>query len=79
MEALRTGSIATLHDELKRSINAAYVQMGQANQLMNAQVNTDNPSALGDLHQRAMAKIKESKQAIRRAKQELLTFLSSEN
>lgn len=79
LEALRTGSIATLHDELKRSINAAYVQMGQANQLMNAQVNADNPSALGDLHQRAMAKINESKQAIRRAKQELLKFLGNEN
>lgn len=79
LEAMRTGSIATLQDELKRSINAAYVQMGQANQLMNAQVNTDNPNALGDLHQRAMAKIKESRQAILGAKQELLKFLGNEN
>jgi hypothetical protein len=79
LEAMRTGSIATLHDELKRSINAAYVQMGQANQLMSAQVNTDNPSALGDLHQRAMAKIKGSRQAILGAKQELLKFLGNEN
>ena len=50
LEAMRTGSIATLQDELKRSINTAYVLMGQANQLMNAQVNTDNVAVLGDLH-----------------------------
>jgi hypothetical protein len=79
LEAIKTGSIATLQDELKGSINLAYVQMGQANQLMIAQTNTDNPSALGDLHQRALTKMRESRPMIQRAKQELLQFLRSES
>ncbi len=79
LEAMRMGSIATLQDELKRSINVAYVQMGQANHLMNALLNTDNPNALGELYQRALAKMKESRQAVQGAKQELLKFLGSES
>src|SRR5580700_3197691 len=38
LEVIRTGSIAMLQDDLKQSINAAYVQMGQANQLVNTLV-----------------------------------------
>jgi hypothetical protein len=79
LEAMRTGSIAMLQDGLKQSINVAYVRMGQANQLLDALVNAHNPNVVGDLHQRALAKISESREPIQSAKQELLQFLSSES
>lgn len=79
LEAIRTGSIATLRDELKQSINGAYVQIGQANQLVSTLANTQNPSMQGNLYQLIMTKNRESRQAIQKAKQELLKFLSSES
>ncbi len=79
LEAMRAGSIATLQGELKHAIIAAYVQMGQANHLMNAQLNSHNPNVLGDLYERAFAKISSSKEAVQRAKRELLKFLGSED
>jgi len=79
LEAIRTGSIATLRDELKQAINTAYIQMGQVNQIVSTLANAQNPSLSGSLHERAFAKINESKQAIQTAKQELLKFLSSES
>jgi hypothetical protein len=78
LEAMRAGSIATLQDDLKQSINAAYVQMGQANQLVNTLANTHNPSMVGLLCDRALMKIQTSGQQIQKAKRELLKFLSSE-
>jgi hypothetical protein len=41
LEAVRAGSIATLQDELKKSINDAYVCMGQTNHLLNAMTQPD--------------------------------------
>jgi len=79
LEAIRTGSIATLQDELKRSINAAYVNVGQANHLMTAMANTDNPNVVGDLYQRAVGKIMESRPAITKAKNDLAVFLGNGN
>jgi hypothetical protein len=79
LEAIRAGSIATLQDELKQSINAAYVQTGQANQLLNTLTNTQNPSMIGILSDRALMKIQTSRQQIQKAKRELLKFLSSDS
>jgi hypothetical protein len=53
--------------------------MGQANQLVNTLANAHNPNMVGDLCQRALAKIKDSRQPIQRAKQELLKFLSNDS
>jgi len=77
LEAIRTGSIAVLQDELKRSITEAYVQMGQSNHLLNALANQQHPSMLGELGQRALLSISKARQPIQRAKQELLKFLSN--
>jgi hypothetical protein len=79
LEAIRTGSIATLQDELKQSINVAYVQMGQVNQLVNTLTNTQNPSMIGMLSDRALRKLQESRLQIQKAKRELLKFLSSDS
>jgi hypothetical protein len=78
LEAVRTGSIATLQDELKKSLNDAYVCMGQTNHLLNAMTNQTHISMLGDFYQRAFGSISKARQPIQKAKQELLRFLGSE-
>jgi len=79
LETVRTGGIAVLQDELKQSINEAYVQIGQANLLMNSLGNLQEPSMRDDMRLQAQMKISKAKQPIQKAKQELLKFLSSEN
>ena len=79
LEAVRAGSISPLRDELKRSINLAYVQMAQVNQIVNTMTNSHNPNMLGELYQMAIKKIGETRPAIRKAREELLKFLGSEN
>ena len=79
LEAMRAGSISTLRDELKKSILQAYVQMSQVNQVLNTMTSSHNPNASGELYQMAFKKIGEAKLAIRKAREELLTFLGSEN
>jgi hypothetical protein len=41
--------------------------------------NLDNPNMLGELYQMAIKKIGEARPAIRKAREELLKFLGSEN
>ena len=79
LEAVRTGSISTLRNELKRSVNLAYVHVGQVNQLLSAMANNHNPGILGELYQMAFKKIGEAKRPIVTARDELLKFLGSEN
>jgi len=79
LESVRTGSISMLRDELKRSINLAYVQMAQVNQIVNTMTNSHNPNMLGELYQMGIKKIGEARPAIRKAREELLKFLGSEN
>jgi hypothetical protein len=67
-----------LQDELKRSINDAYVQMGKANQVLNALASRTHPGMLSDLEHRVGASIVQAKPSIQSAKRELLKFLSSE-
>ena len=75
LEAVRTGSIATLEDELKQSINLAYVHVGQVNQLIHAMTTAHLPGVSANLVQRAVLKIKTASLPIKNAKQELLRFL----
>jgi HNH endonuclease len=79
LEAVRAGSVATLQDGLKRSINEAYVQMGQTNHLLNSMASQTHPSMLYELGQRAAISISKARQPIHSAKQELLKFLGSES
>lgn len=79
MEAVRAGSIAMLQDELKRSINEAYVQMEQTNHLLNGMVSQTHPSMLYELSQQVGASVKKARPSTQKAKQELLNFLSSES
>lgn len=67
-----------LHDELKQSINAAYVQIGQSNFRMNSLANQQEPAMLNEMLQQAYQSLLKAKQPIQRAKQELLKFLSRE-
>lgn len=76
LEAIRSGSIATLQDELKKSINDAYVHIGQTNHILSAMANQTEPSMLSDAYQRAFHSISAAREPIRRAKQELLRFLT---
>ena len=79
MEAMRTGSIAVLQEELKRSIYEAYVYIGQSNFRMNSLVNQQEPSMVNEMLQQVNRSLSKAKQPIQKAKQELLKFLSSEN
>jgi hypothetical protein len=78
LEAIRSGSIATLRDELKQSIIDAYVQIGQANHQMSTLANPHHPSVRASLAEGARASIEKSRQPIHKAQEELLKFLSSE-
>ncbi len=79
LEAMRTGSIAVLQEELKRSICEAYVYIGQSNLRMKSLANQQEPSMVNEMLQQVNRSLSKTKQPIQKAKQELLKFLSSEN
>ena len=79
LEAMRTGSIAVLQEELKRSIYEAYVYIGKSNFRMNSLVNQQEPSMVNEMLQQVHQSLSKVKQPIQNAKQELLKFLSSES
>jgi hypothetical protein len=79
LEAMRAGSISTLREDLRKSINLAYVRMAQVDQIVNTMTNSHNPNMLGELYQMALKKIGEAGPAIRKAREELLKFVGSEN
>ena len=78
LEAVRAGSIAVLRDELKRSINDAYLQMGKANHVLDVMASQTAPAMLNELKHQASESTKKAQTPIQIAKQELLEFLSSE-
>ena len=78
-EAIRSGSISILRDEIKKAINQAYVEIGRVNQLIDSAVNQVNPNMREVVMDRAKQNAVATREMIRRAKEQLLTFLSSES
>jgi HNH endonuclease len=78
LEAISSGSIAMLRDELRHSVIEAYAQIGRANQLILALTNAHHPAMLAEFQQRALGNISRAKLPIQRAREELLKFLGRE-
>jgi hypothetical protein len=78
LEAIRRGSISTLKDGPKQAINEAYVQIGHVNQRIRILTNQHSQAMMYEISQYEPSAIAKAGQAIRKAKQELLEFLSSE-
>ncbi|MBN2287248.1 MAG: HNH endonuclease [Tissierellales bacterium] len=79
-KAIQVGSIAILKDELKHSIMAAYVSMGEANHYLAAAQNQgyESGNAWAKNINRAQELIIKSDPLIKEAIENLLKFLSSE-
>ncbi|MGB7130817.1 MAG: hypothetical protein WBD59_08410, partial [Candidatus Sulfotelmatobacter sp.] len=63
----------------KKAINQAYVEIGRVNQLIDSAVNQVNPNMREVVMDRAKQNAVATREMIRRAKEQLLTFLSSES